>query len=78
MRRVCITGVAGQIGNHLGRYLRLAGYGVIGIDIREPSVDACDAFSKIDIVTQYDDLILTLRQHSCSDLIHLADRKSVV
>lgn len=72
MDNAFITGIAGQIGNHLGRYLRKAGYRVIGCDIADPQNDACDEFHRIDISAGRAELTQAVSRHSCGYLIHLA------
>jgi nucleoside-diphosphate-sugar epimerase len=69
---VYVTGISGQIGKHLGRFLREQGYFVTGVDIEKPEKSSCDEFHQIDIVNDGKRLAESLagRQYDC--LIHLA------
>lgn len=49
-RAILITGIAGGIGRHLGRFLRARGYVVVGLDIQEPSPGCYDEFYQVDIL----------------------------
>lgn len=71
-KRVFVTGIAGQVGRHLGRFLREHGYYVGGDDIVIPDVPCCDEFHQIDITAPRSELAkhLTDRQYDC--VIHLA------
>jgi GDP-D-mannose 3', 5'-epimerase len=40
-KRVLVTGAAGFIGHHLVRELKADGYGVRGVDIKQPEVEHC-------------------------------------
>ena len=71
-RNVYITGISGQIGSHLGRYLRQRGYFVTGADISSPQTDACDEFHRLDIVRDENKLAESLGGRDYGSVIHLA------
>jgi nucleoside-diphosphate-sugar epimerase len=70
--KVYLTGVAGQIGAHLGRYLRKRGFTVTGVDLDEPPADSCDDFHQIDIADQPGALAATLAAQQFDSIVHLA------
>jgi len=47
---VVVTGVSGLVGRHLGRFLRAAGYEVVGLDVVPPPDGACDEFHRVDVL----------------------------
>jgi nucleoside-diphosphate-sugar epimerase len=69
---VYLTGVAGQIGAHLGRHLRQRGYFVTGVDRDEPPSDSCDDFHKIDIEDEPGALSESLSSRRHDSIVHLA------
>lgn len=71
-KTVLVTGISGQIGSHLGRYLRELGYFVVGIDIATPSDDICDEFHAIDIVGDKTILAGAVRERRYDYVVHLA------
>lgn len=59
-RAVLITGIAGGIGQALGRAYREAGYHVIGTGRAKPDDDTCDAFVPVDLgLLAVDNAVLT-------------------
>lgn len=71
-KRILVTGVAGQIGKHLGKFLRMRGYFVAGLDLLEPDESSCDEFHRLDITAPGDELKRCLVQGSFDCVIHLA------
>jgi UDP-glucose 4-epimerase len=69
---VYLTGVAGQIGAHLGRRLRTRGYFVTGVDRVEPPSDSCDDFHRIDIAEDAKTLSTSLAALRHESIVHLA------
>jgi NAD(P)-dependent dehydrogenase (short-subunit alcohol dehydrogenase family) len=49
-RAVIVTGIAGGIGDAIGRYLRDEGWFVVGVDRREPAEGACDRLVSFDLL----------------------------
>ncbi len=69
---VLVTGIAGQVGRHLGRYLRARGSRVVGLDITDPEPDSCDSFIWADITDDPGRLTSALRGAGCRQIVHLA------
>jgi len=75
MKRVLITGVAGEVGSSLAQYLaRIGGYSVTGFDLRPPSAEVANVCSRIelgDISSR--DAVQTISSNKQFDVIfHLA------
>jgi UDP-glucose 4-epimerase len=69
---VCVTGVSGQIGRHLGRHFRSRGYFVTGVDLVEPPAGACDEFHRLDLVQEPAALHDALSSRAHDAVVHLA------
>lgn len=70
--KVLVTGIAGHIGKHLGRFLKAEGYCVVGLDLHVPPEDTCDEFLQCDLL-EPEQLSRTLGRLSRFDrLVHLA------
>jgi GDPmannose 4,6-dehydratase len=71
MKRALVTGVAGQDGRYLSKYLSELGYEVWGIDVQPPRVGVADVYETVDLLDK-DALFKFLDRSKPDEIYHLA------
>ena len=76
MKTALITGISGYLGSHLAKTLKLAGWKVVGVDIKHTDNQYIDLFHPCDIRNS-EDLHILLDKVNIDTVFHLAGRIEV-